>query len=98
MFRQRGIFKIIASIFVMCFIVAPSIFWIESKPAIAKENQDLQGPDSGIVEIAKKPHRIFAPHWITEGGLQTTIYIRNVHIQDAVTAKLSLILDNRSIT
>src|SRR5262245_34986928 len=44
------------------------------------------------------PHRIFAPHWSTEGSFITTIYIRNVHINRTITARLSLILERRTIT
>lgn len=35
---------------------------------------------------------LFAPHWTSQGGFKTTVYIRNVHIEQALTVKLSLVL------
>jgi len=44
------------------------------------------------------PYRVYAPHWSNEAGLSTTIFIRNVQINRALTAKVSLILNHRTIT
>src|ERR1700730_10576894 len=60
-----------------------------SLPQTASEKDD-ERPNSG--------HRVYAPHWSTEDGFATTIYIRNVQIKKAITARLSLILDRRTVT
>lgn len=44
------------------------------------------------------PRRIYAPHWVTTGGFKSTLYLRNVHVERAVTANVSLLLDHGTIT
>ena len=44
------------------------------------------------------PYRVYAPHWSNESGLSTTIFIRNVQINRALTAKVSLTLNHRTVT
>jgi hypothetical protein len=49
------------------------------------------------VQATGGQHRIFAPHWTTEDGFSTTIYIRNVHVSEPLVAKPSLIFADRTV-
>jgi hypothetical protein len=58
----------------------------------------LQSQSSSVPESPGKPWRVYAPHWSTEDGFTATVYIRNVHINQALTTQLSLALNHRIIT
>ena len=63
-----------------------------------KQTVLAKAPSAGPNEPPIKPQRVYLPHWSNEDGFSTTIFIRNVNIQSAVNAKLSLILDRRTLT
>lgn len=54
--------------------------------------------DKPTDDLVDKQQRIFAPHWSTEGGFTSVIYIRNVQVDRAVIVQVSLILKNRILT
>ena len=68
---------------------------IALKPA---QTVSAQAPGAGPNEPPFRPQRVYLPHWSNEQGFSTTIFIRNVNIKHAVNAKLSLILDQRTVT
>ena len=39
----------------------------------------------------------YAPHWSTKSGFETTIYIRNVQVNNPVSFRLSLVLKHRTV-
>jgi hypothetical protein len=43
--------------------------------------------------VVLKRQSIYAPHWTTEGGFQTELYLRNVHLERPVTAEVSLLVN-----
>ncbi len=57
-----------------------------------------QAPSVGPNEPPFLPQRVYLPHWSNEEGFSTTVFIRNVNIKYAVNAKLSLILNHRTLT
>ncbi|MCP9495945.1 MAG: hypothetical protein MSG64_15970 [Pyrinomonadaceae bacterium MAG19_C2-C3] len=56
----------------------------------------IEQPNESPAKIS--PQQVFAPHWSTKNGFNTKIYIRNVHINQTITAKLSLITAHRIVT
>lgn len=82
-----------------CLVIGPVLPLAASTEPNSEQSQS--SPQSSVTpptRVASKPQRLFAPHWTTQDGFQTTIYIRNVHIEQAVSATLSLVLDGRTIT
>jgi hypothetical protein len=89
-------------------MVSLSLSVLPSRSAILKSPVTKIGATQGVISLPEtaaekddeRPntgHRVYAPHWSTENGFATTIYIRNVQIKKAITARLSLVLDRRTI-
>jgi hypothetical protein len=89
-FPERGL--------LLCLVIGAALS-LTARPLLhAGGNQSSQ--QSSVTppnRLPSKPQRLYAPHWTTQGGFQTTIYIRNVHIEQAVSATLLLVLDHRTI-
>lgn len=47
--------------------------------------------------VALKHQRIYAPHWTTERGSRTELYIRNVHVERPVIARVSLLVSQEKL-
>jgi hypothetical protein len=91
--------KVTVPMLVFCLAVGPTLIFSSSRgvDAHGDSSKPAQQPQT-VKQQSGKPQRVFAPHWTTEDGFQTLVYIRNVHIERAVTTRLSLVLDHRTIT
>lgn len=97
MFCHRNSFKLVASFSLLSLVFTPTLLPVETLTVSAQDERQEKGSQHQGLEIEKKHQRVFAPHWTTEATYSTTVYIRNVHITQAVLAKVSLILDHRTI-
>lgn len=97
MYPHRNIFKSAVSFALSCLAIVPTLFLHSSEAIQAQDKRQAQASDHQAVVIPIKTQHVFAPRWTTEGGFQTTFYIRNVHIEQVLTASLSLILRKRTI-
>lgn len=75
----------------------PALLRVESVTVSSQDGPPEKASEHQALEIEKRPQRVFAPHWTTEATYSTTLYIRNVHFTQAIIARASLILDNRTI-
>lgn len=92
-------FRFFAHCLLICFALGPVLpLTASTPPHIARNQSSPQSSDTPPNRIPSKPQRLYAPHWTTEDGFQTNVYVRNLHIEQAVTARLSLVLDHRTIT
>ena len=91
--------KVTVPMLVFCLAVGPTLIFSSSRWVDAHgDSSKLAQQPQTVRQQLGKPQRVFAPHWTTEDGFQTLVYIRNVHIERAVTTRLSLVLDHRTIT
>jgi hypothetical protein len=66
--------------------------------SMPKELNTPAGASSKLkTEPENKSQIVYAPHWSTEDGFTTTIYIRNVQIDRPITVHVSLLIKNRTI-
>ena len=78
-------------------VFTPILLPVEDSTVSAQNEPQEHSSGHQALEIEKKPQRVFAPHWTTEATYSTMLYIRNVHVAQAVIAKVSLILDHHTI-
>jgi hypothetical protein len=97
MFYHRNSLKLVAFSLFLSLAFTPGLLPVETLTVSAENEPQEKAPEHSALNIEKTPHRIFAPHWTTEGTYSTTLYIRNVHFTQSVIAKVSLILDHRVI-
>ena len=97
MFCHRNSFKLVESFLLLSLVFTPALLPVETLTVSAQDEPHEKALEHQAIEIEKKPQRIFAPHWTTEEDFSTTIYIRNVHVTQALTARVSLVLDHRTV-
>jgi hypothetical protein len=91
MFTNHANFKAVVFLLLLAFAVE-SVICLSASPALgANKVPGQQFSDDNLI----KPQHLYAPHWTNEESFSTTLYLRNTHIERAVTAKISLILDHK---
>ena len=96
MFCFRTIIKLVTVALALSFVICPNRFHATAAGTSLGEQSDHQ-VGTQVVDVVTKPQQVFDPYWTTEKGFATTIYIRNVHIDQSIKATVSLILPRRTI-